>query len=117
MVFTPSSESPKCFTFPSRIRSLTVPATSSTGTLGSTRAFSQVYTNKIVGDKNQALKDSIEKKEYPYVLPILGKKAAAKGFQLPYSAGLSVKYLWQESELVIDDLMVGFNGGEMHAQP
>jgi hypothetical protein len=51
------------------------------------QALSQVYTNKIVGKKNEALKDSIEIKGYPYVLPIWGKKAAAKGFQLPYSAG------------------------------
>jgi hypothetical protein len=81
----------------------------------SIQVFSQVYTNKLVGDKNQALKDSIEKLDYPYALPIWGKKAAAKGYQLPYSAGIGVNYLWQESEIVIDDLMVGFNGGEMHS--
>ncbi len=75
----------------------------------------QVYTNKLVGAKNLGLKDSLEKQAYPYALPIWGKKAAAKGYQLPYSAGISVNYLWQESELVIDDLMVGFNGGEMHS--
>ncbi len=77
------------------------------------QAFSQVYTNKIVGEKNEALKDSIEKKGYPYALPIWGKKAAAKGYQLPYSAGISVNYFWQESSLIIDNLMVGFNNGEM----
>ena len=33
----PASERPKCLTFPSRIRSFTVPATSSMGTSGSTR--------------------------------------------------------------------------------
>jgi hypothetical protein len=79
------------------------------------QVFSQVYTNKIVGVKNGALKDSIEKLEYPFSLPIWGKKAAAKGYQLPYSAGIGINYLWQESELVIDDLMVGFNGGEMQS--
>jgi hypothetical protein len=78
------------------------------------QVFSQVYTNKIVGKKNQTLKDSIEKQDYPFALPIWGKKAAAKGYQLPYSAGISINYLWQNSELVIDDLMVGFNGGEMY---
>ncbi len=78
------------------------------------QAFSQVYTNKIVGSKNESLKDSIEKKGYPYALPIWGKKAAAKGYQLPYSAGISVNYFWQESSLIIDNLMVGFNNGEMH---
>jgi hypothetical protein len=79
------------------------------------QVFSQVYTNKILGVKNEALKDSIEKQEYPYSLPIWGKKAAAKGYQLPYSAGIGINYLWQESDLVIDDLMVGFNGGEMQS--
>ena len=76
--------------------------------------FSQVYTNKIVGEKNQALKDSLEKQEYPYILPIWGKKATAKGFQLPYSAGLGVTYLWQRSDLTIENLMVGFNNGPMY---
>ena len=76
-------------------------------------AFCQVYTNKVTGPKNEALKDSIEKKGYPYALPIWGKKAAAKGYQLPYSAGISVNYFWQESKLIIDNLMIGFNHSEM----
>jgi hypothetical protein len=79
-----------------------------------TQVSAQVYTNKVVGDKNQSLKDSIEKQGYPYILPIWGKKATAKGFQLPYSAGIGVNYLWQESDLVISNLMVGFNNGTMH---
>jgi hypothetical protein len=77
-------------------------------------AFPQVYTNKIAGKKNEALKDSVESKGYPYVLPILGKQTAAKGFQLPYSAGIGVTFLWQESDLIISDLMVGFNNGPMY---
>jgi hypothetical protein len=70
------------------------------------QAFSQVYTNKVVGEKNQALIDSIEHHEYPCALPIWAKKATVKGFQLPYPAGFSVNYLWQESHLIIDDLTV-----------
>src|SRR5436190_1030853 len=73
----------------------------------------QVFTNKEVG-KNAELADSIKKKEYPYVLPILGKKAAAKGFDLPYSAGVSVNYFWQVSDHVMDNLKVGFNNGPMY---
>jgi hypothetical protein len=80
----------------------------------STGVYCQVYTNKVVGAKNEALKDSIEKQEYPYILPIWGKKATAKGFQLPYSAGININYLWQESSLIIDNLEVGFNNGEMY---
>lgn len=71
----------------------------------------QVYTNKPVGEKQEELIDSLKTTPYPYALPIWGEKAAALGFDLPYSAGLSVNYLTQESELVINNIMVGFNGG------
>jgi opacity protein-like surface antigen len=71
----------------------------------------QVYTNKPVGQKSEELVDSLKSTPYPYALPIWGDKATALGFDLPYSAGLSVNYLTQESELVINNIMVGFNGG------
>ena len=74
----------------------------------------QVYTNKIVGAKNEALKDSIMAKPYPYSLPIWGAKAAVRGYDLPYSAGFGINYLWQESHLIIEDLLVGFNNGPMY---
>lgn len=73
--------------------------------------FSQVYSNKIVGKKNEALLDSIKEKPYPYALPIWGEKATKKGFHLPYSAGVSVNYFWQKSDIVINNLEVGFNNG------
>jgi len=74
----------------------------------------QVYTNKTVGQKNEELIDSLKKSEYPYVLPIMGAKAAAKGFNLPYSAGIGTQYFWQQSDIIIDNLKVGFNNGEMY---
>jgi hypothetical protein len=74
----------------------------------------QVYTNKPVGAKSEPLVDSIKSTPYPYALPIWGDKATALGFDLPYSAGLSVNYITQESELVIDNIMVGFNGGPQY---
>lgn len=76
--------------------------------------FSQVYTNKVVGKKNAELRDSLKVADYPYSLPIWGDKATKKGYQLPYSAGFSVNYFWQESELTIKNLEVGFNNGPMH---
>lgn len=76
--------------------------------------FGQVYSDKVVGKKNADLIDSLKKTEYPYALPIWGKKAAALGFVLPYSAGLGINYLWQESDLVIDNLQIGFNSGPLH---
>src|SRR5262245_55015817 len=76
--------------------------------------IAQVYSNKEVGKKNAGLIDSLKAQEYPYVLPILGKKAAKAGFNLPYSAGLGINYLWQESDLVIENLQVGFNNRPMY---
>lgn len=77
------------------------------------KTFAQVYTDKVVGAKNEELADSIKKSEYPYVLPIWGAKVIAKGYDLPYSAGVSVNYITQESSLLIDNLMIGFNNSPM----
>lgn len=71
--------------------------------------LAQVYSNKEVGKKNVGVIDSIKKSEYPYALPIWGQKAVARGFNIPYSAGLGINYLWQESDIVIENLKVGFN--------
>ena len=76
--------------------------------------FAQVFTNKEVGKKNADLIDSLKKSEYPYSLPILGAKATKAGYHLPLSAGISAQYFWQESDLLIDNLQVGFNNGPMY---
>ncbi len=77
--------------------------------LGISPVFGQVYSDKVVGKKNTELADSIKASEYPYILPILGDAATKRGFNLPYSAGLGLNYIWQESDLVIENLQVGFN--------
>src|SRR5688572_6188983 len=76
--------------------------------------FAQVFTNKEVGKKNEDLIDSLKKSEYPYSLPILGAKATKAGYNLPYSAGFSINYFWQVSDIIIDNLNVGFNNGPMY---
>lgn len=81
--------------------------------LAANPSFSQVFTNKVVGERNATKIDSLRTTEYPYSLPIWGDKATKAGYTLPYSAGLSVQYFWQESDLIIENLMVGFNGGQM----
>ena len=64
----------------------------------------QVYSNKPIK------KDTItDRGEYPDLLPILGAKAYELGFDLPYSAGLGINYLTQNSEIVVSGLQVGFN--------
>ncbi len=79
--------------------------------LASAGASAQVFTNKEVGKKNQALSDSLKNSDYPYTLPIWGDKATKAGFNLPYSAGLSAQFFGQESLLIIENLEVGFNYG------
>jgi hypothetical protein len=74
----------------------------------------QVFTNKEVGKKNEELIDSLKVAEYPYALPIWGAQATSKGYSLPYSAGLSMQYFGSKSDLVIDNLKVGFNNGPMY---
>src|SRR5882724_8178534 len=75
----------------------------------------QYTTDKMVGKKNASKIDSMKTVSYPYVLPILGEKAIQKGFNLPYSAGLSTQYLWQKSDIVISNLQIGFNNGPTHS--
>ena len=77
-------------------------------------AHAQVFSNKVVGKKNAALADSLKHSAYPYALPIWGEKATKRGYSLPYSAGVSLQYFGQRSDLVIENLMVGFNHGPLH---
>jgi hypothetical protein len=76
--------------------------------------YCQVYSNREVGKKNAELIDSLKHSEYPYALPIWGQKATKLGFNLPYSAGLGINYLYQKSDLVIENLQVGFNHGPLY---
>ncbi|WP_430813003.1 hypothetical protein [Carboxylicivirga sp. RSCT41] len=78
-------------------------------------AQAQTFSNKVVGKENVEEIDSLSTTSYPYLLPIWGEKVAQMGFELPYSAGLSVQYVWQESDILIDNLRVGFNNGELFA--
>jgi hypothetical protein len=77
-------------------------------------SFAQVFTDKPVGKKNAEKIDSLKTSEYPYSLPIWGAKATKAGYDLPYSAGLSLQYLWMKQDLVINNLFVGFNNGPLY---
>src|SRR5262245_3412329 len=76
--------------------------------------LAQYTTDKVMGPKNQELADSLKKMDYEYLLPIWGKKVVAKGFNLPKSAGFSAQYLYQQSDIVIENLQVGFNNGPQY---
>ncbi len=82
--------------------------------LASLSTTAQVFSNKEVGKKNAELADSLKKSDYPYALPIWGDKVTKAGYNLPYSAGISAQYFWQESAIIIDNLEVGFNNGPMY---
>lgn len=77
-------------------------------------AQAQLFSNKEVGQRNQQFADSLKSTEYPYVMPIWGAKATQAGYNLPYPAGLSVQYFGSKSDLLINNLMVGFNNGPMY---
>jgi len=74
----------------------------------------QYTTDKLVGERHEAARDSLKTADYPYLLPIWGKRVAQKGFKLPKSAGFSAQYLNQQSDISITDLQVGFNNGPMY---
>jgi len=78
------------------------------------QCFCQVFTDKVAGKNKEDYKDSIIAQDYPYALPIWGEKVTKMGYDLPYSAGINVNYFWQESELVLSNLNVGFNNGPLH---
>ena len=77
-------------------------------------AQAQVFSNKEVSKKRQGVADSLKAAPYPYDLPIWGAKAQQKGYNLPYSAGLSVQYFQQTSAILINNLQVGFNNQELY---
>jgi hypothetical protein len=77
--------------------------------------FSFCFLNNLFGQaySEQGLEasDSLKNLEYPYILPIYGAQAYKLGYKLPYSAGVGVNYFWQNSDLIINNLQLGFNNG------
>jgi hypothetical protein len=75
------------------------------------QASAQVFTNREINPTDSIKLEEAKAKTYPYILPILGKKVVKAGYDLPYSAGVSVQYFAQTSDIIIENLQVGFNGG------
>jgi hypothetical protein len=75
------------------------------------QTMAQVFTNREINPTDSVERVEAKKKDYPYLLPILGKKVIQAGYDLPYSAGVSVQYFTQTSDIIIENLKVGFNGG------
>ncbi|GGH71458.1 hypothetical protein [Phaeocystidibacter marisrubri] len=66
-------------------------------------------------EKNEAYKayfDSLQTMDYDYYLPIYGKGAYRRGFDLQLAAGISPVYFTQTQEITIQSTSIGFNGGQ-----
>lgn len=74
----------------------------------------QVFSDKVLSERRKAQLDSAKNSEYDYLLPIWGKKVIEKGYDIPYSAGIGVNYVSQESQILITNLQVGFNSGALY---
>jgi hypothetical protein len=58
--------------------------------------------------------DSLKSMNYNYKLPIWGKQAYKRGYDLPYAYGLSALYYTQKQAITISSIEVGFNEGQMY---
>lgn len=67
---------------------------------------------KIFNDTHEAYFDSLRNYDYPFALPILGKGAYRRGYDLPYAYGLSAIYFTQTQQINITETLIGFNGGQ-----
>ncbi|WP_225444083.1 hypothetical protein [Echinicola arenosa] len=56
--------------------------------------------------------DSLKKMDYPYALPILGKQAYKRGYDISYAYGISGVYFTQTQEISIESTSIGINGSE-----
>lgn len=76
--------------------------------------LAQVDTGVKVTDAQQGgeMLDSVKQAPYPYLLPILGKKAAAKGFLLPYPVGIMLNVFRGSQKVDITDLTVGIDAAD-----
>jgi hypothetical protein len=68
-------------------------------------------TAQVFSDKTTSRNNADTLKEHKFLLPIWGDKAIAAGYNLPYSGGIGINYLWQQSDITINNLEVGFNNG------
>jgi hypothetical protein len=71
------------------------------------------YTSRTKNPYHQAYHDSLKKMDYPYMFPILGKKAYKKGFDLPFPWGISPLYFAARQEIEISRTAVSINNSEL----
>ncbi|MCR8668108.1 hypothetical protein NO995_10475 [Aestuariibaculum sp. M13] len=74
----------------------------------SNNSFAQ-YTSKELNPYHKAYHDSLQSREYPYRFPILAKQAYKKGFDVPFTYGLSTAYYTQVQDVNIKRTLIGLN--------
>jgi len=65
------------------------------------------YVTKKFKSKHEAYTDSLKNVDYNYVLPILGKGAYKKGFDIPYPMGGMINYIWMDQGIDITNMQLG----------
>ncbi len=75
------------------------------------RSYAQQYLNY------DSSVDSSAVNEYKQVLPIWGKKAIERGFDLPEPLGIATNYMHLKQGLLLENILVGFEGVNGGADP
>lgn len=78
----------------------------------STESVSAQYAIKEINPYHEAYHDSLKQREYPYTFPIFAKQAYKKGFDIPFTYGLSVAYYTQVQDVLINRTLIGLNNSE-----
>ncbi len=74
----------------------------------------QIFSNKKVGHK-VSKSDTLAARNYHHILPLMGRKALAAGYDLPKAAGIGINYIWQQSDLLVNNVSVGLNNSPLMA--
>jgi hypothetical protein len=79
----------------------------------SSAALSQVSSVSISEDR-QDERDSIKNTtNYPWRLPIMGKKLRDQGFEIPFPNGIGINTAFSRQDLLVSNLKVGFGNSDM----
>lgn len=68
------------------------------------------YSIKEINPYHKVYHDSLKAREYPYTFPLLAKQAYKKGFDIPFTYGLSSVFYAQRQDITIKSTRIGLNG-------
>ncbi|MFP9113042.1 hypothetical protein ACLI1A_03825 [Flavobacterium sp. RHBU_3] len=75
-------------------------------------SFSITQAQEVIDNRPQYM-DSIKNSEWPYKLPVWGKKVTKRGVDFPYPMGVMINGMIASQEVTVKDLKVGVNDGDM----